>query len=222
MTDSEIEELEARMQRANAGIGRESNGRERRLEGMVHRKSPPATVTLPEPNDQVRLIQRFWLAFKNAKGNQVVSRVRAEFKDGIFRLMAFDGNGSKIEIETTGEEIEATIVALETRPNDTPELLRSLIEHASVLLHKDATPSPRKELSFGLLFMCGCLGVVILCFSFNAIHPGMANDEAAFKAALEKIDKGLPVNEREAKALNDFLNKKDRERAKEIERRHGE
>lgn len=48
------------------------------------------------------------------------------------------------------------------------------------------------------------------------------NTDGVFESALEKMDKGIPLNEREAKRIEDILNFKQNEEAKRIERKHGE
>lgn len=44
--------------------------------------------------------------------------------------------------------------------------------------------------------------------------------DGIYESALEKIDKGLPLNEREAKRMYDILHYKEMKQAEEIERKH--
>ena len=64
-----------------------------------------------------------------------------------------------------------------------------------------------------------CLFVLILpmCSSGKSDRP----KEDAFGSAREKIDKGIPLNEREAKSVEKFLNRKEDEEAARIEKKHG-
>lgn len=44
--------------------------------------------------------------------------------------------------------------------------------------------------------------------------------DGVYESALEKLDEGIPLNEREAKRMEDLINYDTDKRAKEIERKH--
>ncbi len=44
--------------------------------------------------------------------------------------------------------------------------------------------------------------------------------DGVFESAMEKIDKGLPLNEREAQRVHDILHYKENKQIEEIEKRH--
>jgi hypothetical protein len=46
--------------------------------------------------------------------------------------------------------------------------------------------------------------------------------DGVFESATEKLDKGLPLNEREQKRIDDILNYDQKKRSEEIERKNGE
>ena len=46
--------------------------------------------------------------------------------------------------------------------------------------------------------------------------------DGVFESATEKLDKDLPLNERETKRIDDILNFKQNKQIEEIERRHGQ
>lgn len=46
--------------------------------------------------------------------------------------------------------------------------------------------------------------------------------DGVYESAVEKLDKGIPLNEREAKRIDDLLDLSGKKEAEEIERRHGE
>jgi len=46
--------------------------------------------------------------------------------------------------------------------------------------------------------------------------------DGVYESATEKLDKGLPLNEREKKRVYDILTSEDKRRAEEIERKNGE
>lgn len=65
--------------------------------------------------------------------------------------------------------------------------------------------------------------LMIILFAFDDGGGGSSHHtDGVYESATEKMDKGIPLNERENKRIEDILNYKDNERAKEIERRNGE
>jgi hypothetical protein len=46
--------------------------------------------------------------------------------------------------------------------------------------------------------------------------------DGVYESATKKMDEGLPLNDREKKRVDDILNYKDNQRAKDIERQNGE
>ncbi len=77
--------------------------------------------------------------------------------------------------------------------------------------------SGQKAIVWGVVIII--IMVFLACLSFG---PSTSTSDGVFEAATEKLNKGIPLNEREAKRIDDILRFKERERAKEIERRHGE
>jgi hypothetical protein len=70
------------------------------------------------------------------------------------------------------------------------------------------------------------LAAVILFFLLSLCSGGSGSGtkrtDGVYESATEKIDKGVPLNDTEAKRINDIMNYNDNEKSKEIEHRNGE
>ena len=80
-----------------------------------------------------------------------------------------------------------------------------------------------KPVGFGVWLFAILSVLIAAAMVFNANQPSeQERDQAALKAGLEKIDKGLPLNERETLAIHKFMNGDEPERARRIEKKHRE
>jgi hypothetical protein len=72
-----------------------------------------------------------------------------------------------------------------------------------------------------IAFVCGLVFffVIVPMCSHNS-NPDRT--DGVLESAMEKMGKGLPLNEREAKRLDDISNYERKKQSEEIERRHGE
>ena len=69
----------------------------------------------------------------------------------------------------------------------------------------------------------GGLGLAFLIAIFEGdSNPDKHDTDGVYESATKKMDEGLPLNDREKKRVDDILNYKDNQRAKDIERQNGE
>lgn len=78
----------------------------------------------------------------------------------------------------------------------------------------------------------GCAITIIVVFVvfllILLLGGGLSNSSSSkktdgiFESAMEKLDKNIPLNKREIQRVDDIINYKDNQRAKEIEKRNGE
>ena len=76
------------------------------------------------------------------------------------------------------------------------------------------------------IFVLVVVGLLILSAIIAMFESGSGSSKShtdgVFESATEKMDKGVPLNDREKQRVNDILNYKENERAKEIENHNGE
>jgi len=70
-----------------------------------------------------------------------------------------------------------------------------------------------------------CIGLFLLAGVMNQCEGGgssSSSNDGVLKSAEEKVDKGLPLNDKEAKRLDEALDASGKRESDEIERRNGE
>lgn len=76
--------------------------------------------------------------------------------------------------------------------------------------------------TFGLFKIWGWAFLALIVWAMIAalFDSDTGKTDGVYESALEKLDEGIPLNEREAKRMEDLINYDTDKRAKEIERKH--